>query len=335
MPIVLVVISFVLALVGTLMMEALSPRIGLIQAPNARSSHTHPTARGGGLAIALASIAGGFAFASSGGFLPVLFLVAFIAALGFLDDLSDLSPAIRFPLQAVIFAALIWILEPMPPMLLGFGLAFSGWLLTAALLVAGLWWLNLFNFMDGIDGIAGSQAVLLLVCGATLWGLGDANAGTSPVFWFMLVSAAATFGFLMRNWPPAKIFMGDAGSNSVALLIFFAALWTISKDDMSYQSWLIIAAVFITDATVTLLRRMILREKPWHAHRRHAYQQLSRRWGHRKTTLLYAAITLAWTFPLALVAQRLPDIAWHLVFVVYGPLIVLAFLTGAGSASEA
>lgn len=334
MPIVFVILSFALGLAGTLAMEALAPRLGLVQAPNARSSHKTATARGGGVAIALASIIGGFAFAASGGFLVALVLAALIAALGFMDDLADLSPAIRFPVQAVVFAALIWSIGPIPEMLLLGGASISGWVLSIGLLIAGLWWLNLFNFMDGIDGLAGIQAMLLLICALLVWSMGAQDASASPMFWFMLACAAAAAGFLVRNWPPARIFMGDAGSNCVALLIFFIALWTVARGTLSYQVWLILGAAFITDATVTLLRRLRRGEKPWHAHRRHAYQQLSRRLGHLKTTLLYSAVTLVWAFPLAMVSQLFPESAWLVVLIAYAPLITLAILNGAGAATE-
>jgi Fuc2NAc and GlcNAc transferase len=326
----LVIAAFLLGWLGTLAIEHFAPRMGLVQAPNARSSHTRPTPRGGGLAIAVAVVLA----ATVLGLWPIAALTAIIAALGFADDLRDLSPALRFPIQTLVFIALLWTTGPLPPIPLPFGLALSGLVLPAILLLIGLWWLNLFNFMDGIDGIAGSQAVLLLAGSTLIWWSAEPAAWQSPILALALAGAAATAGFLLRNWPPARIFMGDAGSNALALLIFAIALATIASGQFAYQPWLVLPSVFVTDATVTLLRRIARGERPWHAHRRHAYQQLSRLWGHRRVTLLYGALTALWAFPLAFAAQHLPDWSWWLALLVYVPLIILAITADAGGASE-
>lgn len=321
---------------GTILVERLAPRLGLVQAPNARSSHVIPTPRGGGLAIAIATILAGLALA--GTMAPGLWLtsalIAAIAALGFADDLRDLPAAARFPIQIAVVAALVWAAWPMPALPILSGLSLSGGLLAAAVLLVGLWWLNLFNFMDGIDGIAGSQAVILLLAGSALWWSADPLALQHPLLWLALASAAATLGFLVRNWPPAHIFMGDAGSNALALIILALALASIAAGDVAYPAWLILPAVFVADATTTLLRRLLRGERPWHAHRRHAYQHLSRRLGHRATTLLASGLTLAWATPLAFFAQHWPALAWPLLVLAYLPLIALAIAAGAGSADE-
>lgn len=330
MTTVIIIAAFLTGWLGTLVIERQAPRMGLVQAPNARSSHTKPTPRGGGLAIAVAVVLA----AAILGLWPAAALTALIAALGFADDLHDLSPALRFPIQAVVFAALLWTTGALPPIALPFGLTLAGFTLAAIVLLIGLWWLNLFNFMDGIDGIAGSQALLLLAASALIWWSADPAAWQSPVLALAFAGTAATAGFLLRNWPPARIFMGDAGSNALALLIFAVALATIAGGQLAYQPWLILPSVFVTDATVTLLRRISRSERPWHAHRRHAYQQLSRLWGHRRVTLLYGGLTTLWACPLAFSAQHLPEWSWWLALLAYVPLIVLAIVADAGGASE-
>lgn len=336
MNILIVISAFLIGLLGTLAIEWWAPRLGLVQAPNARSSHTKPTPRGGGLAIAVATTLAAIALALAGAtsLWPTAILAAFIATLGFADDLHDLSPAVRFPVQAVSFAILLWVTGPVPTITLLFGLQLDGILLAICLLLVGLWWLNLFNFMDGIDGIAGSHAILVLTAAAAIWWTAGPSAPTSPLFLLALASAAATAGFLIRNWPPARIFMGDAGSNALALMIFAIALSTIASGAMSYPTWLILPAVFVADATMTLLRRISRGERPWRAHRRHAYQQLSRRWSHRRATLLYCGLTLLWAVPLAFAAQHLPGLAWPLVAVAYAPLIAFMLWADAGGADE-
>jgi Fuc2NAc and GlcNAc transferase len=318
----------------TLLIERRAARLGLVQHPNFRSSHHIPTPSGGGAAIAL-SVLLALAIISLLGatsLWAVLIGAALIAALGFADDLHDLPAVLRFPMQALVLGGLIWALGPLPDLALVPGVALSGALLAALVLVVGLWWLNLFNFMDGIDGLAGSQAILILLGGCFLWYTGDTKALLAPAFWMALLAAAATAGFLLRNWPPARIFMGDAGSNALAVLIFSLALLTIAAGQVNYQAWLILPSVFVSDATLTLLRRTARGERPWHAHRRHAYQQLSRRWGHRNVTLLYGALTLGWALPLAMLAQQ--GGPWVLLVLAYVPLIGCAAWANAGGAAE-
>lgn len=168
----------------------------------------------------------------------------------------------------------------------------------------------------------------------TLWVANDADAVQSGTFWYAIVIAATAAGFLVRNWPPAKIFMGDAGSYFFAVTIFSIALLTISLGAISYATWVILVSPFVTDASVTLIRRLLHGEKPWHAHRQHAYQLLSRRWGHRNVTLLYTLLGLVWALPLAGLATALPHWQWQSVVIAYSPLVALALWAKAGSATR-
>ncbi len=336
MPPLLIIATFLLSLLITLIIERHSDRLGLVQVPNARSSHIRPTPSGGGVAIALASIfvAVVSALDNHSELWIIAILVMSIAVLGLVDDIFDLSPIVRFPAQALFFSTLLWTAGQLPSVLLFQNFVLAGPVLFVLTLLVGIWWLNLFNFMDGIDGLAGSQAILLLLGGGTILWLSNPAGIESSAFWLSLAGAAATGGFLLRNWPPARIFMGDAGSNALALLIFSVAISSIIEGQMAYQPWLILPAVFVTDATVTLLRRLLRGERPWHAHRRHAYQQLSRVWGHRRVTLVYGGLTLFWTFPLAWAAQQLPIWSWWLVLLTYVPLVALSLRTDAGGANE-
>ena len=145
----------------------------------------------------------------------------------------------------------------------------TGWWLSALLLFTGVWWVNLFNFMDGTDGIAAVEALSVLASALVLL---DFQISDSPILLFMLVVVVAILVFLFFNWPPAKIFMGDVGSTWLAFIIFALALLSIQAGWLSYSVWLILPALFVTDATVTLLRRMINGERWYQAHRTHAYQ---------------------------------------------------------------
>jgi len=334
--ILLTIAAILCGLVGTMIVERFAPHLGLVQAPNARSSHINPTPRGGGIAIAVSVTLGIGVLASAG--TPELWAIAAltlaIAMLGFADDLWDLSPALRFPIQIVVVLALVWWNGALPVIALPMELELGGWVLAGLVLIAGLWWLNLFNFMDGIDGIAASHTILVLVGMAFIFWLRAGAPVEQAGFWLTMITIGATFGFLLRNWPPARIFMGDAGSNALALVIFALALGTLRDGQVGYQSWLILTSTFVADATITLLRRSARGERPWHAHRRHAYQQLSRRFGHKATTLTYCAITALWCLPLALASEIWTGMAWLLVLFCYLPIVVFCLREGAGQSTE-
>lgn len=321
---------------GTLAVHRAAPRLGLVQAPNERSSHVNPTPRGGGIAIASAIVAAATLLVIFGftGLWPVAVLTLAIAILGFGDDLWDLSPALRFPVQGIVLSLLVWSAAPLAPLVLVPGVVVSGWVLAVGVVIVGLWWINLFNFMDGIDGIAASHAIMVLAGAGAIWVMSGVSTAQQPLMLLLLCSIAATAGFLVHNWPPARIFMGDAGSNSLALVIFAIALYTSASGAIGYPAWMILPATFVADATVTVIRRTARGERPWRAHRRHAYQQLSRRWGHRPVTLLYSAITALWCIPLAVASQLVSAYGWLLVGLAYAPILAMAIRAEAGAAHE-
>ena len=320
---------------GTLVVRQFASRMGLVQSPNERSSHSVPTPQGGGIAIAVIAIS---TAVLTGTLESSLFMVAALCAvaacMGLADDVLELSPALRFPIQGLVIAVLVGWALPLPDLILPLNLAISGWFLLVLVWLCALWWLNLFNFMDGIDGIAASLAIVFLLGGLALALWGDPSFLASPFALLALITAAATGGFLVMNWSPARIFMGDAGSNTLALLIFAFCLSTIQQGFIGYPSWLILLSVFVADATVALLRRLARGERPWRAHRRHAYQQLARRWGHKRVSGLYTSITALFALPQAVTALHHPGIAWWLVGLTYVVLAALAIWAGSGDATE-
>ncbi len=193
------------------------------------------------------------------------------------------------------------------------------------LVLAGALWINLFNFMDGIDGIAASEAIFLLLGAALLTWLAEPAIVEHPLFWWMIGLAAACLGFLVLNWPPAKIFMGDAGSTYLGLMTAFFAFASLSGGWLTLPQWLILPAAFVADSLVTLFRRAARGEAIWRAHRSHAYQALQRRWNsHLKVTLLYLAVGVLFLLPLAWLAGAYPQWGWAAVFVAYAALIAAA-----------
>ena len=177
----------------------------------------------------------------------------------------------------------------------------SGWSaqVFAALLI--VWLLNLYNFMDGIDGIAGIEAVTVGAGCAVVAFVVGYPAGAIAC----LLLAAASAGFLAWNFPPARIFMGDAGSGFLGVVFGVLAVDASRQTPELLWSWLILLGAFIVDATVTLLRRLIRGERVYEAHRSHAYQHAARAIGkHRPVTLAIGAINVLWLLPLALMVAR-------------------------------
>ncbi len=337
-------VFFVLALSGALSffvafcVMRYAELLRLVQIPNNRSSHEKPTPSGGGIGIAVSvTLAGGILISDlSTPLREILWLAIWLAVIGLLDDIHFLSIKIRVGMQMLVVAGLLMLLGDLPPVILFENMALQGLFLSILLLLTGVWWINLFNFMDGVDGIAGAQAVTMLLPAAALAAWTNADAMANPVWILILCMGVATMGFLLLNWPTARIFMGDVGSNWLAFSIFAVALLTIQAGWLSYPAWLVLAAVFVTDATVTLLARMVRGDRWYEAHRSHAYQRLSRRWrgdrktGHRTVTLLTVAVNVLWLSPLAWACLRFPqwELAW--LALAYAPLILLTVSLGAG-----
>lgn len=326
--------------VGAVLVRRHALMLRLVSHPNHRSSHVAPTPHGGGLGIVMGgSFAGlwlSWQSGSASGF-AITGLALALAVVGFIDDIRHLPARLRFAVQLAVCGGLLLALGVITPMNDTAPPLSGGQVLFAVLLlVAGTWWINLFNFMDGIDGLAGSQAVFMVLAGAALSGISNTASGESATVAWMLSIAAATAGFLMLNWPPAKIFMGDVGSTYLAFMILAFALMTVKAGWLGYEPWLILGAVFLADTTVTLMRRMLAGERWSEAHRSHAYQQLARRLGaHRPVTLFAMMINTVWLAPLAWASIVYPSWGWSLVFMAYLPLVVMALMLGAGKGERA
>ncbi len=292
----LTLVAFLVAVAATGAVRRYAIRIKLLDVPNARSSHAVPTPRGGGVAIVLATLlaAGCWHLLAPAQALPLLLLLAaaLVAVVGLIDDHGDLPPAWRLLFQGLAAAMVMYGLGGLP-VLPVFGMQWDlgvagyalGWLFL-------IWLLNLFNFMDGIDGIAGVQAVSVCVLAAICHGVVDAAPAVMLAAWAL---AAAAAGFLCWNWPPARIFMGDAGSGFTGFFIATLALTAAWGDGRLFWCWVLLMGVFVVDATLTLVRRLRRGEAVFMAHRSHAYQQASRLHGaHRPVTLAVLCINVGW-----------------------------------------
>ncbi|CAM3197058.1 glycosyl transferase [Pseudomonas floridensis] len=329
-----VAIIALLSLILTALLRKYALSRSLMDVPNARSSHSIPTPRGGGVSIVVAFILAMLVLAGLG-LMPLASTVAvvgaggLVAVIGFMDDHGHI--AARWRLLGH-FAAAIWALvasgglAPLEFMGTTVNLGVLGQILTAFYLV---WMLNLYNFMDGIDGLASVEAVT--VCGGI--SLVYSLSGFNELLWGPLLLAASVVGFLYWNFPPARIFMGDAGSGFLGIVLGILSVQAAWASPQLFWAWLILLGVFVVDATVTLLRRLLRGEKVYEAHRSHAYQFASRRYGrHLPVTLAVGLINLVWLLPIALWVALAGADGMTAIVLAYVPLGILAVRFNAGQA---
>jgi UDP-N-acetylmuramyl pentapeptide phosphotransferase/UDP-N-acetylglucosamine-1-phosphate transferase len=264
----LAVLSFAITYGVLRLLMARFGRVALDR-PNERSLHEQPVPRTGGIAV-LAGTAGSLAFGVGSLWLPIV-LAAGLAVLSFVDDVRGLHTAMRLAAHLAAAGLVVWyLLSPMQPLAL------------VLLALAVAWITNLYNFMDGSDGLAGGMALI----GFGAYALAAALAGHVPLAALDIALAASAGAFLLLNFPPARIFLGDVGS--VPLGFLAAALGLAGWRDDVWPLWfpLLVFAPFIGDATLTLLRRLARGERVWRAHREHYYQRLVRMGaGHRGAAL--------------------------------------------------
>ncbi len=286
---------FLVSYIGVELLRRWILRREILDIPNERSSHTTPTPRGGGLIIVLVSLV----FYTVGSFfLPVNFHWSFfigailIALISGLDDLISVSFGWRFLVHTLAAFIVIRDLGFWQEIYLPFYGSCDFGIVGAILTFCWIVWLtNAFNFMDGIDGIAGLQTVTagigwLLI--GKMFGLEDAAI-------FGGILAFSSLGFLIHNWQPAKIFMGDVGS---AFLGYSFAVLPFLSSKNEYSNILPIISLtlvfcFVFDSVLTFIKRLLKKEKVWEAHREHIYQKMViRGYSHQTVTLLYGAISI-------------------------------------------
>lgn len=310
----------------------------LMDVPNARSSHSVPTPRGGGVAIVISFLIS-LPILLLFELLPMNQLLSFVTAgvvvatIGFVDDHGHIAARWRLLAHFLASATGLYFLGGFPAIqIFGFELQL-GWLGHILALIYLVWMLNLYNFMDGIDGIAGIEVATVCLGGLLLFLMGDFTtfAEQSSV----MALGVASLGFLIWNFPPAKIFMGDAGSGFIGLMLGLFSIVAAHLDQSLFWGWLVLLGVFIVDATVTLVRRAISGRALYEAHRSHAYQYLSRKLkSHKPVSVGVGMINGLWLFPIAtLVVFNILDGFLGLV-IAYTPLIALAILLKAGDAES-
>jgi Fuc2NAc and GlcNAc transferase len=311
-------------------------RSGLVDVPNARSSHIAPTPRGGGIAIVIVTLSVAMIdlarhpdqHETLNGSLIWILGGGLIAVTGALDDIRGLSVTSRIIAHATAAVFLLLVAGGLPQLPGPHGpvdLGPLGWALGAAAII---WSINLFNFMDGIDGLAAAQAIFVFGSAALLLAYNGAiSSSDAPI----LAVAAASAGFLVWNFPPAKIFLGDVGSGFLGFAVAAGAFLTAGHGQISLWTWLALNGSFVADATMTLTTRLLRGQCAYEAHRSHAYQRLSRRWKSQLAVVgTYAAINLAWCLPWAAATLRYPSVGPYMAIIVLVPLFLIAVAAGAG-----
>jgi Fuc2NAc and GlcNAc transferase len=297
-------LCFTLSLVAAGIYLPLARRMQQLDTPNHRSAHGRPTPSSGGIAV-VAALLLALALLQAFGTLEfprvawtVLLAVGLLCAVGAVDDRRSLPVAFRLAAFFALAGLVVWLYVPAPdnpaPSL------FLHVLLILLLTVSLVGVINAVNFMDGIDGLAALQTVavaLTLVAVAAL-------CGSSRTYVLVALAIASVhLAFLLFNWQPARLFMGDAGSLSAGMLLGWLGLWGAFVEGINPLLWLLPMSPFLLDSGVTLVQRFRRGERLAEAHNSHCYQRLARRWGsHQRVVLGLLALHLLWLLPLALLA---------------------------------
>ena len=269
---------FLLSFFLTYFIKNYAIKKSLIAVVNERSSHSVPTPHGGGIAIAFTWFIGLLYLYFIGEIEPNLFYAllfgAVISIVSFFDDIYELSPKLRLLVQSLVAFFGLYYLGGFQTLTVGIFDISNPILTNVFAFFMIIWFINLYNFLDGINGYAGSQAVFLALAGFVLFGGNH-----------FLVLAMAVLGFLYWNWNKAKIFMGDVGSTLLGYNIAIFTIYYANQEPSNFWIWIILFGIFWFDATLTLIRRKLNKEKLSQAHKKHAYQRLTQSgWSHYKVT---------------------------------------------------
>jgi len=331
----LIIMSFFVSVAVTFGVKRLASRTRLLAVATERSSHEGVIPVGGGLGIVVVFLLSVTGFYGAGQIatntLLVLLCALPIALAGLFDDIQHLDFRKRLFIQTGFGLLAFYSVGSLPAIPFGpyaLPLSIFGIFLVPA---AFVWLTNLYNFMDGIDGIAGMQGVF--VCGAAGVMFLQHNDVTLALFCGLLM--AAHLGFLVFNWHPASIFMGDVGSGFCGFMFGTLALLGHAHGTTSLWSWVLLLGVFIVDASVTLFTRWRLGLRWYEAHRTHVYQKLALRYGsHSAVVWRILILNVLWFLPLALLAGKQPEYGVYFAIIGLLPLGVFAFKMEAGKPDQ-
>lgn len=303
---------FILSTLLTFIIKEYAIKNSLLAEINERSSHTIPTPHGGGIAIAITWFIGltylFFTDLINTSLYYALMTGAIIAIVSYLDDLFELSAKIRLLAQTVVAILGLYFLGGFESLNLFFFNIDNQLITNIFAFIMIIWFINLYNFLDGIDGYAGSEAVFLSLAGYLLFG-GD----------YFLVLIFAVLGFLVWNWHKAKIFMGDTGSTLLGYNVAIFTIYYANIKDSDFWTWIILFGLFWFDATLTLYRRYRNKEQLSQAHKKHAYQRLNQSgWSHDRVTI-YSILCNVVLFFFAWLTEEYPSylLLWFTLSVIF------------------
>ncbi len=310
---------FLLAFAGTAWFSSRFMPFRVLDAPNERSLHLRPIPRTGGVAI-VASLVIGIVYLWVRYYLqwPLMIgcgVALVVSIISFMDDIYKLTPLLRLVIQViaavfVISAGITLSTIHLPGM--AYQLPYV--LAVTCTLFFIIWMTNLYNFMDGMDGLAGGMAVI----GFFVFGCLGLRAGAIGYAGICFCVASAAAGFLIFNFPPARIFMGDAGSSTLGFLVGVMGVWADKENFAPLWITVLIFSPVIVDATITLVRRLLAGERVWQAHRSHYYQRLVQvGWGHRRVVLCEYLVMLAAASSAVLAVQYSKDLVQWIVLLVW------------------
>ena len=302
--------------------RAFAIRRGIVASPNFRSLHERPVPRGGGIVFSLVCIAAVIGLSLTGTvdsrLLRALVVGGVVAAVfGFVDDAMHVGAAAKLFVQMTLAGWVLVCFDGTP--LVDLPLT-PGWLDVGLSWMGLVWVMNLYNFIDGIDGLAAMGAVSISAISILVLLLGGADRS---IVLILAAVALCSAGFLVFNWPPASIFMGDSGSQFLGFCFGTLIATTLINGDLSLWSWLIVFGYFAGDTTTTTLVRMFVADKWYGEHRSHAYQNLARIWdSHLKVVRGVALYQLLWLLPLAIWSVLAPSAAPVAALLALAPVMV-------------
>jgi Fuc2NAc and GlcNAc transferase len=314
---------------GTLFYRTVAIKKRIVANPNFRTLHENPIPRGGGIIFSTVFVIslfllGFFDIIKSDLLMALGFGGCAAACFGFVDDVSDIRASVKFFIQVCLASWLLFCFDGGPLMAIEFLPKLLSFFVSCGLLV---WLMNLYNFMDGVDGMAVSGGVFISL--ALLVGLVLSGESYSLIVLFSFL-AVSCFGFLLLNWPPAKIFMGDSGSIFLGYCFGALIIHTTMTGNISFWTWLIVFGYFLGDTTMTTIMRILIVKKRWyHAHRSHAYQNLARVLGsHLKVTGGVVFYHIVWLLPLSIWSNFQPVMAPLAALFALLPAVIWSFKFG-------
>lgn len=298
----------------------IAKRFRIFDIPNERSSHIEVVPRGGGIAFIMAFFVSLVALTIKDVVKEPVYITLLVGGLsvgliGLLDDIKGLSLKARLIVHVVSAIFAVSQLAELPTV---FGIE-NYIILSVIAVIAIVWSINLFNFMDGINGLAGFEAVFISLSAALILYINDEFFHAVTLF----ALAMCCIGFLLLNFPAGKLFMGDSGSGFLGFCIAIYAIGTSVTDNISPWSWFILYGVFVVDATYTLITRIITRQKWWEGHSLHGYQKLTKSLkSHTSSTLYLFALNVIWLLPLAIASTYWYEYSFTFLLVAYLPLVM-------------